>query len=534
MRAMGKKNGIWLKAYAGTTGVLLAMNVTKAKREGLLGFAIERSGPYNNRRWLRGLLRFDPPKGKTLTPIATKKAPIQKFRWSDYSVYPTTYYHYRVHGAYGNPGKLRLLTGGEVSVRTESISEGEHKVIFNRAAAASQAYQRRFKGVNPDLPENEAARRWLSRGLREKILAFLERATCKNWALDMAIYEIELDDVVDSLLEARKRGADVRIVYHAKKKRDKQTRDNEKCLKRLPKSAKTARKTSSIFHQKFVVLSYVGSDGTKFPVSVLTGTTNFTGNGVYRQANMVHVVDNPQLATEYHDLFNFLFNGGDARQTKKYINKNDPITDARLQVIFSPRKGFGDTQKVSSILSKARHNLIFCTAFVLHPDIQKALVPEQPDNVVRYGLQNRKKFIRGVHRIEKFTVPACLNKGLEYFLKESFAKQKGGIFIHLKTMITDFTTKRPIIITGSNNFSKAASRSNDENMLILCREPSVADTYVTEMMRLYDHYRFRYNQKEKSGRGVKKRLTLVEDNTWTNRYFVEGSPQATEREMFCK
>ena len=36
------KNNFAVQAYAGTTGVLLAMNATKAKRNGLLGFAIQR------------------------------------------------------------------------------------------------------------------------------------------------------------------------------------------------------------------------------------------------------------------------------------------------------------------------------------------------------------------------------------------------------------------------------------------------------------------------------------------------------------
>ncbi|HEX5681422.1 MAG TPA: hypothetical protein VFX82_11365, partial [Desulfobacterales bacterium] len=67
MRAEGTRNAICLKAYAGTTGVMLAMNVTNARRTGLLGFAIEREGPAGEHRWLQGLLRFPGQGGARLS-----------------------------------------------------------------------------------------------------------------------------------------------------------------------------------------------------------------------------------------------------------------------------------------------------------------------------------------------------------------------------------------------------------------------------------------------------------------------------------
>jgi len=533
MRAKATRNGIRIKAYAGTTGILLAMNVTSHKRKGLLGFAVEREGPGIKHRWLRGLLRFPGQAGARLTPVDSKIAPLQKFRWSDYSVYPATAYRYRVHGVYGSPQSLRLKLGGEVSVQTESLDNGPHRVIFNRAAAASQAYTRRFDNANPDKPENEAARRWLSRGLREKLLAFLKRAKDDRWAIDMAIYEIELREVIDLLYDARRRGVKIRIVYHSKPK-DHQTHVNEEFLKRLPKSVKRARITSSIFHQKFIVLSRLGDDGTRRPVSVLTGTTNFTPNGVYRQANVIHIIEDGPLASEYINLFNLLFEGSNARRTKQYINKENPIVESRQQVVFSPRSGFGDIEEVSSIVKGAKRDLVFCTAFKLHDKIKEALLPGPPKNIIRYGLQNSRGSITGTHRHGHFVTKAFLKTGLEGFLKESTAGQRGNILIHLKTIVCDFTSNHPIIISGSNNFSKAGSSKNDENMVILRNETDACDTYICEMMRLYDHYRFRFNQTSRTGRGPQKRLTLAADDRWTDRYFKPGSHKSLERERFCK
>jgi hypothetical protein len=42
MRKKSIKDGVSVKAYAGTTGILLGMNVEPDRRPGLLGFALER------------------------------------------------------------------------------------------------------------------------------------------------------------------------------------------------------------------------------------------------------------------------------------------------------------------------------------------------------------------------------------------------------------------------------------------------------------------------------------------------------------
>ncbi len=89
MRKMAQVGNLSVKAYAGTTGVLLAMNIEPAKREGLLGFALERLAKATGKKeFLTGMLHFPGMPHKPGEPIPTNEAPIQKFRWSDYRVYP--------------------------------------------------------------------------------------------------------------------------------------------------------------------------------------------------------------------------------------------------------------------------------------------------------------------------------------------------------------------------------------------------------------------------------------------------------------
>ncbi|MFW9918272.1 MAG: phospholipase D-like domain-containing protein [Candidatus Thorarchaeota archaeon] len=547
MRNRGQANGITLKVYAGATGVLLAMDIDERLREDFLGFAIKRTHQTKQgasvSRWIQGLLRFPKQKGKKLTPIGTNKAPLQKFRWSDYLVTPGKDYIYKLYALHGDYKSPTMTEGPDVAITTESLTGTIHQVVFNRAAAASQAYQKKFAGINPEDTDlhptfRKLAQLWLARNMDVTIKDFIQKAVDKNWALDVAIYEIELSWVAKELKKALERGVTLRILYHDKKD-DEQTHENEKCIKSLPAEVKRGRVTNEIFHQKFIVLSNRESEDHAWnPTSVLTGTANFTFNGVYRQANVVHIVEDPPLAQQYHALFNKLWD--DCRSnlslTRSYIESENIIpakgNDPATQVIFSPRENFGDTKKVVEILKDAKSDVLFCTAFALHPDVLQALKPEEDDEIIRYGLQNTESKITGIHRRGEFVAAAYLKKGFESMVKESLAGQKGNLFIHLKTIVRDFTTNEPWVIVGSNNFSNASSHDNDENMLVIRGNTAVADTYICEMMRLYDHYRFRWNQKRKWLVKKQGQTKLRKDSKWTKPYFDPENLEYHERVRF--
>lgn len=536
MRAKRSRNGITLKAYAGTTSILLAMNVEDELREGLLGFAIKRKEPrFPNGRWLQGLLEFEETRQGTYQPVNSDIAPIQKFRWSDYTVYPGSVYSYTVDAVYGKPGALEYRSGPTVNLRTEDLHQGDHQIIFNRAVAASQAYSRRFGDTNPDDetdPLHLQAREWLSRGLVDKIESFIKEVPGSGWALDMAIFEFQLPQLAGLLQEAINRGVQVRVVYHAKKN-DHQTEVNERFLEPLPDGVKKARWTSSIFHQKFMVLSRVQPDGRLEASAVLTGTANYTPNGVYRQANVVHRIEDARACGQYLDLFEHLWLSEHRSETKQYLNaENNPIPNDPVTAIFNPRSGFTDLNHIIGLLENAKREVLFCTAFSLYAPLQEALRGNDDDGVIRYGLQNTRSSITGTHRQSSFTVPAFLNRGLEGFLHENSKGQRGNIYIHLKSILIDYTSDNPILIVGSNNFSNNASSSNDENILIVRGDTGVADTYFGEMMRLYDHYRFRFNQRE-AGDSDSGPMVLSSTDRWTRDYFNPESYKYIERIRFA-
>ncbi len=532
-----------VKAYAGTNGVMLAFDLDETRKPGLLGFAVRQKETGKDPQWLLNSLTF-PGKEHTIpkwhaTP--SNIAPIQKFRWADYSIERGTTCTYRVHPAYGDPNSPVLADPLEVEVKTDDGKPVGHGVSFNRAVAASQRFGRKFANVDklldahPGLPIEDwpqPARKWLENGLLDGILRFMARAKNEKWALDVAIYEYELASIVNAVNEAHKRKVDVRVLYHSKVG-DDQTDANEHSLKKIPVKKKRARVTKKIFHDKFMILSKLNAAGERVPQAVLCGSTNFTENGVYRQANVVHETDDPTVAGRYHSLFESIWaDPTNVSATKGWIDTNNAMNPGdKMFCGFSPRSGKKDLAEFINIIKAADKDLLFATAFELPDDILDALLGTANDPVLRYGIQNTKSRITGFHadRSAEFTTPALLNKGLEGWVKEGLRGQRGNLLVHLKAIVANFTTDNPTILSGSHNLSGSASSGNDENYLIIRGDVDLADRYGIEIIRFYEHYRFRYYARLLQ---LQQAQPLKPDDTWANTAYKPGHLKQISRLRF--
>ncbi|HKN44132.1 MAG TPA: hypothetical protein VJW23_09420, partial [Propionibacteriaceae bacterium] len=223
MRARVEGGGVTVQAVAGNHAVFLGFDLDAAARDGCLGFSIHRSDEIEAEQyWLAGFKTFKSvvPNPIAETMYSTRDQPMQTFYWGDYSAKPGHKYTYRVVPRYGTPKNLTDKPGVEVviSVTTSDPAQGTHGVYFNRGVAASQAYAHKF-GLPPDkLPAGMKAQAltWLSRGLIEALLEFIGQARSAEFALRVAAYEFTQTDVLTALGVAHGRGADVKIVYHAR------------------------------------------------------------------------------------------------------------------------------------------------------------------------------------------------------------------------------------------------------------------------------------------------------------------------------
>jgi len=564
MRRFSIDNDVKIQAYSGTNTVLLAFdtNFSEQRRAQFLGFAISRKILSGRRKgeiaWLQGILDFENSSKKPGELIASNVAPIQKYRWGDYTVYPNTEYEYTVQPVFKRSStdrvtasnrRLFLEDGPSIRLRTQS-GDGDNDIIFNRAVAASQAFSRRFRDIDDQIEAAKqagtlgefslpsSALRWLSRGLDDKILDFIEKAEDDRYELHIAIYEYHLKLMHDTLIGAANRGVKIRLLIHnsAKSGGDKATKENHEVLEAadIPNAEVIERDTTKLMHNKFIVRRKVNDSGQLQPEAVLTGSTNWSENGFYRQANVVHISRNPSILEQYTDYFDALVSSRDDRgATKRWVNKNNPLPNHPQRFVgFSPRSRFEDIEWITRQISEARRDVFFSTAFKIRDEIKGALLGAENDNILRLGIQNSESKITGTHRdrTASFTASAMLNFGLEGWLKESLAKQSGSLRIHTKIVLLDATSDNPLLLSGSHNLSKNASEGNDENYLVLRGDTDVADIYLCELMRIYEHYRFRFVARTRRRADLPiQPPRLVGDGSWSDKYHVPGSLEALDR-----
>jgi phosphatidylserine/phosphatidylglycerophosphate/cardiolipin synthase-like enzyme len=577
MRVLAKaKRDFEVLAISGTRCVMLAINCPDARRRGLLGFAIERevTGPASKARWL--------PSGKFFKSVLDKRKetpktysgkrdtsvlPIQSFIWSDYFfAEPATLHKYRLTPMYGTPDHLTTDPDDEVrvAIRTEKEFDGKHGVWFNRGAIASQYFAKEFHNKAPknieDPKDPEVV--WLSRGLLEACLDYI-RQTPKGDALRVAAYEFTYAPVLQELQSARKRGVDVRIVYHDTTKLTGSEKDaNEKAMKAagLPVNDQKVtfrRSKPKIPHNKFIVRLKNGTT----PVEVWTGSTNFTASGFLGQTNVGHRVADPATAKDYLSYWSLLKDDPDASEARAGTLKLTPdpaeaIAGKSIVRFFSPRAKSEMLGWYGRRMLDAASAVCFTAAFGVNAKLMAPI--SVPRNEMRFVLMEKpaaapqqKEFKRDLTHLQvTYGVPLGqlykIKNGRvttrahikpfeleKWFFKEEHFRSSGHVFfVHTKFLLIDPLSDDPLVCTGSANFSPGSLLANDENMLFIRGDTRVADIYLTEFDRINRHFYFRDVANELHGKGDTKSIYLEETDKWTDSDFLPGHLKTNRRLMF--
>ncbi len=573
MRVRVSKDGLTVRLIAGTYNVLLAMDHGEAKRVNCLGFTIERTDlDTGDRRWLPNLVRFpSDPNGRNVT---SARAPLQRFRWGDYTTEPGKRYRYRVIARYGSaadilgegvsaekPGAFDTIPGGvTIEVRTEDSRQNETAMFFNRGAAASEAYVRRFGDNDPNkIPE---AKVWLSRGLEEAILAFIAKAADERFALHAAVYEFQKEELLAALQQAKERGVDVAVVYHASKTNaaDKTKDKNEAAIKETGivfAKPRAAGPSNAIMHNKFVVLLRKDAAGTAQPIAVWTGSTNWTEGAIYGQLNVGHSIYDATTAKTYEAYFNLLSQDLDAPAMKRGVEALTPVPTPPkrerlphgVTPLFSPQSQLAMIDLYADICQQAK--ILFVSApFLLHEKI-RATFDVAPAGTLRFLMADKEGSFGRQGEIELIkhnpanvaSVATVLNTSLHDFqgklLEHAESFHHAGVHIHSKIIAADPFGADPILVTGSANFSNNSTRVNDSNSLVIRGDSAVMDIYATEFLRMFEHYWFRYRLSQEAagakaqGKPADQTLTLKEDASWSDKYYLEGSSEMLERLAFA-
>jgi phosphatidylserine/phosphatidylglycerophosphate/cardiolipin synthase-like enzyme len=548
MRLRLKSGPLSVHVISGTYVVMFGFDLPKASCKGLAGFSVHRQDHTENEAYfLEGQKCFeatDPgfPAGKT---YSTKAQPIQSFQWADYSAKPDHQYTYTFKALKGGPEALQDFATVAVKISTEKVANGGQDVFFNRGVAASQAYVARFGQKSPKDVANNAAFDWLSRGLYEAMKDFIMRDAGPGTSLRVAAYEFHYADLLNVFKAAKTKGSDIKIMYDGRKANPQE--DNAAAvlaagIKSLTKERKS--NPSYLSHNKFMVRLKNG-----IPVAVWTGGTNFSDGGIFGHSNVAHVVYDAKIAKKYLAYWTLLFADPASEDLKLDVEVLSPLpangkVPKGITPVFSPRSSLDALNWYAGIGGAARQGLFMTFAFGINETFQN--VYKTSTAPLRFALLEKKtrpmaegpardaeeQKIKDLRKLNEnvFAIGGLIpDNALEGWVKETLSGLNSRVnYVHNKFMLVDPLSEDPIVIAGSANFSDASTTQNDENMIVVRGNKRVADIYLGEFMRLYNHHAFRESLQWRKPTDKPK---FLRTDDWWKDYF-DGSSRDARRVFF--
>jgi phosphatidylserine/phosphatidylglycerophosphate/cardiolipin synthase-like enzyme len=286
-------------------------------------------------------------------------------------------------------------------------------------------------------------------------------------SLDAAVYSLNLWGIRDALLDAYRRGVNVRIVMES----DNMDSDEAQALIAAGIPILGDRR-EGLMHDKFVVIDRQ---------EVWSGSMNFTTGGAYQDNNNLFRIRSLEIAQDYTQEFNEMFIedkfGPDVVADRVGAAEGLPahtpypsltIGDTTLEIYFSPDDGVA--ARLVTLIQSAQESIYFMAYSFTSNDIGAAMMERAEAGVTVAGVMDAGQVNSG--------------QGSEYdpFRQAGLDVRLDGNpgLMHHKVIIID----RSIVITGSYNFSASAEEVNDENLIVIYN-PDIAAQYLDEFMRVF-------------------------------------------------
>jgi phosphatidylserine/phosphatidylglycerophosphate/cardiolipin synthase-like enzyme len=487
---------------------------------------------------------------------ASTNWPIQKYQWTDYMAVPGDKLQYRVVAMVG-PDKDNLRAdASNASEWTDEITlshEAEKKieVYFNRGIVAAQWVSRRLGVTDDDLKTTtlrkvietpgDSFRDYLAGPLGARLFEILRKAAKDKSHIYAALYELD-DEQLEAALEKMGKRAHVVLANGSVKKKGQD--QNSAARKRLKGKVDLHNRMISpraLGHNKFLVIE----DKNK-PRWVWTGSQNWTKTGLCTQANNSLLIDDPKLAQEYRKQWDLLKDSAnDSPDKLKKSNskgRNVAIGKTKERLWFTPTVGQVDLEEAKKVILGAKQAILF---LMFNPGPKETLL----NSIIaraRKGEKGKRLYIRGAinqdpgttknpvqlfdqGNVEKadydVVLPAAIDKATKYFVREMKKLPQTFAMVHSKVVLVD-PFGDAILLTGSHNLGPKASGTNDENLLIVRGARNLAGAYATNIMAIYNQYRWRFRRQVQP---ASKRWKGLQDNdTWQNGYLKSGSPALRE------
>jgi len=507
-----------LKLHRGEGMLLLAMNwKSGTPPDDFAGFAIEYQEPGGGQFFtLNNRLSFTP--GTTSTHPSqqnpTTLCPIQKFRWVHFprNAELPGLFTYRVTPvfmdsadqlSYGEPQQASL------ELRRETYP-GALNVAFTRGFVSSQAFVDRYGAAAvPTLlpaeaadglafvssnPQEDDALTWMGFEARSAILEVLDQAIADPGAQVRVIaYDLNEPHIVSRLEQLQGR---LKVIVDDSGDHKPSTSAESQAADRLRASAGAGnvlrQHMRNLQHNKMIVVD--GPAGQQ----VVCGSTNFSWRGFYVQNNNAMVLHGPEPTAVFARAFDsFWSTPPDAfGDTPSAVLQPLGISGVDAQVAFSPHAPANALlAAIAADLRTATSSLFYSLAFLgqTKGPIRDAITDiTEDDAIFVYGIADQR--VGGIDLQTPGGNPQpVFPSQLSGDVPPPFSEEPtggGGIRMHHKFTVIDFSLPTARVYLGSYNFSKPADLENGENLLLI-KDRRIAVSYMVEALRIFDHYQFR-------------------------------------------
>jgi phosphatidylserine/phosphatidylglycerophosphate/cardiolipin synthase-like enzyme len=294
--------------------------------------------------------------------------------------------------------------------------------------------------------------------MEQALLGFIDRADSQ---VDIALYGLNRQSVIDGLINADSRGVAVRVVGDD----DAAVHDYASGYQALRDAGITVITDTSSYlqHNKFLVID---------EQLVWTGSTNFTDNGLTRNANNSIVITSTILAetytTEFEELWTGQFHGDKADNTAHHLDYNGTLVES----FFSPtdRVAFEVWDELAGLDETLHFAMFFWTDDLLTDRVIERL--------------NAGAEVYGVWDFLGASSPYSADEDLRDAGAEIRIEDFAGK-VHHKFAVIDVHGDDPCVVLGSYNWTDSGAYDNDENMLII-HSATLAQTYYEEWKELWD------------------------------------------------
>jgi phosphatidylserine/phosphatidylglycerophosphate/cardiolipin synthase-like enzyme len=459
--------------------------------------------------------------------------PIQRYIWSDYLVEAGQQFRYRAIPVVRSGGSLIKAPEAEWSKWTPWVTVGTgqtkgFEAYFNRGVVPAQWLARQHpskKSLQQDLGTKGSKNRdFLSGELRKALLRLLARAQKDKVEIYAALYELNDQELIDALRaiggkcnlllgSGAYKAADKKKGKPAEPDENKAVRDDLRhnssvnVYDRLVKSPHFA-------HNKFVLFCDKGGK----PSTLWTGSTNWTMTGLCTQVNNGILVRSPKLAAAFVTRWQELKDAGalypPTLARDGTIPAEDSMGDIKITAWNAPVQKLVDLANAQKLIRAASEGVLF---LMFNPGAKNTLLNTilalDADKLFIHGVVNQdpggKKapLIKLTHKGRQLPaktlpaiIPATLQNAGNWFDKE-FAFNR--VMIHSKVVVLDPFSEKPVVMTGSHNLGPKASGKNDDNLVIIENAPGLASEYAVNILGVYSHYKWLYNQSLRSTKGPK-------------------------------